>query len=63
MSLRCITYNCNSIRKNKEIVKTLLNNSDLLFVQELMLNKNDLDMLNDFDKDFDNIAFARDKDT
>ena len=62
MFLRCVSYNCNSIRNNKEIVQNILNNSDILFLQELMLHKTDLGILNEFHKDFDNVAYVNDMD-
>lgn len=62
MVLRCTTYNCNSIRNNREIVNNILDKSDVVFLQEIMLNKSDLDILNDFNSNFDNIAFVLDRD-
>ena len=60
--IRCISYNCNSIRNNSEIVKALLKSSDIVFLQEIMLNKSDLYLLNDFDPDFKQVAFVKDRD-
>ena len=59
--VRCVTYNCNSIRNNSESVKELLNKSDIVCLQELMLNKTDISILSQFDANFDNIAFVKDK--
>ena len=61
--LRCATYNCNSIRNNAEIVKNILGNVDILFLQEIMLNKSDLDILNHFDNTFDHEAYVKDRET
>ena len=60
--IRIVTYNCNSVRNNMEIVKSLLDCSDVVMLQELMLNKDDLPLLNDIHKDFVNIAFVRERD-
>ena len=59
--LRCVSYNCNSVRNNADIVKALLETSDIVFLQELMLNKSDLGVLNDFHRDFRHTAFVRDR--
>ena len=61
--VRCSAYNCNSVRNNSEIVKSLLKSCDIVFLQELMLNKKDLPVLNDFDEDFNHIAFVNDRDS
>ena len=58
---RIISYNCNSIRNNSEIVKSLLLNTDILFLQELMLEKRDIGILNDFDNNFRNVAYVNDR--
>ena len=61
--VRCASYNCNSVRNNWEIVKDLLNCNDIVFLQELILNKKDLPILNDLHKDFRHIAYAKDRDS
>ena len=61
--LRCATYNCNSVRNNAEIVKNILNNVDILCLQEIMLNKSDLDILKNFDNTFDYVAYVKDRET
>ena len=60
--IRCASYNCNSIRNNAEIVKNILGSVDILFLQEIMLNRSDLDILNNFDNTFDHDAYVKDKD-
>ena len=60
---RIATYNCNSIRNNSEIVKSLLANVDILFLQELMLEKRDLSILKDFNDDFRHVAFVNDRES
>ena len=47
--MKITSYNCNSVRNNSETVKKLLNDCDILLLQELMLEKRDLDILNEFD--------------
>ena len=59
--IRLISYNCNSIRNNSEIVKDLLCKCDILFLQEIMLCKSDLALLNDFNKDFENLGYVKDR--
>ena len=61
--LRCATFNCNSVRNNAEIVKNILGNVDILCLQEIMLNKGDLDILNSFDNKFDYTAYVKDRET
>ena len=60
--VRCATYNCNSVRNNSEVVKSLLKSCDIVFLQELMLNKKDLPLLDQFDENFKHIAFVYDRD-
>ena len=59
--IKFASYNCNSVRNNSENVKKLLEKCDVLFLQELMLSKSDLPLLNDFNKRFRNIAYVRDR--
>ena len=57
------SYNCNSIRNNAEIVKSLFIDTDILMLQELMLEKRDLPLLNDFNEDFNHVAYVKDRET
>ena len=59
--VHCISYNCNSIRNNSEIVKCLLREADILCLQEIMLTKDDLSVLNQFDPDFEHVAYVNDR--
>ena len=59
--LKCSSYNCNSVRNNSECVKNLLKISDVVLLQELMLSKSDLPYLENFDKNFEVVAFVRDR--
>ena len=59
--MKIISYNCNSIRNNFENVRTLLEDADILLLQELMIEKRDLDILNDLHENFKYIAEVRDR--
>ena len=61
--VHCVSYNCNSIRKNSEIIKILLKNTDILCLQEIMLTKDDLGILNQFDSEFEHVAFVSDRES
>ena len=61
--VRIATYNCNSVRNNSEIVKSLLLNVDILFLQELMLEKRDLAILHDFNDNFKHVAYVNDRES
>ena len=61
--IKCVTFNCNSIRNNSEIVKQLLSFSDIVLLQEIMLSKSDLPLLNDFHKEFMHIAKVKDRES
>ena len=61
--LRCVTYNCNSIRNNSEVVKYLLSSFAIVFLQEIMLNKADLPILNEYHNDFEHVAFVKDRES
>ena len=61
--IKCASYNCNSIRNNSENVKKLLNKNDIVFLQELMLSRSDLCILNDFDSRFEYAAFVKDRES
>ena len=63
MILKVALYNCNSVRNNAEAVKKILENYDLVFLQELMLSKSDLPLLNDLNQQFQNVAFVKDRET
>ena len=61
--VKCISYNCNSIRNNSEIVKDLLDKTDILFLQEIMLCKGDLGLLKDFNEDFECAGYVKDRES
>ena len=56
-----VSYNCNSIRNNSETVKSLLEKCDILCLQEIMLEKKDTDISNDFNPNFKHIVSVRDR--
>ena len=51
-SLRCVTYNCFSIRKKIDIVRTILKGCDILLCQEILLLPDDCNLLSAIDRDF-----------
>ena len=59
--VKVVSYNCNSVRSRAENVKTLLRENDIVCLQEIMLCKSDLPILNNFNDDFYNIAFVEDR--
>ena len=59
--MKCITYNCNSVRNNAEIVKGLLEDCDILFLEELMLLKPDVPFLFSLSEEFNNVACVCDR--
>lgn len=61
--IKCISYNCNSVRNNEEIVKILLNDCDILFLQELMLLKSDVPFLDSLSNEYDNVACVNDRES
>ena len=61
--IKITSYNCNSIRNNCEIVKSLLRDTDILLLQEIMLEKSDLDILNNFNGDFRHISYVKDRES
>ena len=60
-TMKKTSYNCNSIRNNFENVRSLLEVSDIVLLQELMLEKRDLDVLYDLHNDFKYVAEVRDR--
>ena len=63
MNIRLCTYNCNSIRASFENVRNIMHNCDIVFLQELLLCKSDLPILNELSHDFENIAFVQDRES
>ena len=44
-SLRIASYNCNSVRKRIDIVRSILNKCDILLLQEILLLEEDKNFL------------------
>ena len=59
--MRIVSYNCNSFRNNFENIRSLLHDCDILLLQELMLEKRDLEILSDLHENFKYIAEVRDR--
>ena len=55
MNLNIISYNCNSIRKKIDIIRELLNNCDILFLQEILLTIDNVDFVEGIHNDFNNV--------
>jgi hypothetical protein len=52
MALNVISFNCNSIRKNIEIVKELLKSCDILLLQETIITEYEIDSISNIDLNF-----------
>ena len=52
MELKVISYNCQSVRSNYEIISKLLNECDILFLQETFLTDVNKDILDTINVDF-----------
>ena len=61
--MKIVSYNCNSVRNNAEIVKSLFVDTDILLLQELLLEKRDLGFLNDLNENFKYTAHVRDRES
>ena len=61
--VRIASYNCNSVRANCVNVQSIMEVTDIVCLQELMLCKSDLQFLNELNKDFDNAAFVMDRES
>ena len=61
--MKIVSYNCNSVRNNAEIVKSLFVDTDILLLQELLLEKRDLGFLNDLNENFKYTAYVRDRES
>ena len=47
INLRVVSYNCNSVRKNIDIIRELLNVCDIILLQEVLLLDEDVLFLGD----------------
>lgn len=58
--LDIVTFNCNSVRNNIGIVKTLLANYDIVLLQELMILRDDISIIKNIDIDWDSAVTVND---
>ena len=58
--VKIVSYNCNSIRNNIEIVQMLTEDYDIVCLQELMLFPEDLGILSRINDNFDFVADVKD---
>ena len=58
MFIRLCSFNCNSVCRKVDVVRTLLNCCDILVLQELILLNEDVDFLDGIDQKFDCIMYA-----
>ena len=56
-----VSYNCNSLRNDFEIVKSLTLNFDIVCLQEIRLYQEDLRLINKINPNFDYIADTNSK--
>ena len=61
--VKIASYNCNSVRANSVNVQNIMDKADIVCLQELMLCKNDLPFLSELNREFDNVAFVRDRES
>ena len=56
MHYKIASYNCNSIRNKIDIIREILDENDILFLQEIMLIESDISLLDDIHDDFECIS-------
>ena len=54
--VKIISYYCNSFRNNLQVISSLMANNDIILLQELMLMKSDVSVLDIFNDDFNFVA-------
>ena len=52
MDVKIKSYNCNSIRRQIDIIRNILRDTDILMLQEIMLYESDLSLLDEINDDF-----------
>ena len=57
MSLKIVSYNCQSVNTNLDIIKLLLQNCDILLLQETLLTENNSNLLGGISQNF-NYAYT-----
>ena len=61
--IRISSYNCNSVRANFENVRNIMSDCDVVCLQELLLCKSDLPILDELNDDFEKIAYVEDRES
>ena len=62
-AIRFCSYNCNSVRANFENVRDVMSDCDIIFLQEILLCKSDLHILDELNDDFQKIAYVQDRES
>ena len=62
-TVRFCSYNCNSVRAHFENVRNIMTNCDIIFLQEILLCKSDLPILDELNDDFQKIAYVQDRES
>ena len=57
-SLRIALYTCNYVRKRVDIVRSILDNCDILYLQEILLLEEDRHFINGLDSSFETYVVA-----
>ena len=57
-SLRIASYNCNSVRKRVDIVRSILENCDIVLLQEILMLEEDRHFINGLDSSFETYLVA-----
>ncbi len=52
MPIKVASFNCNSIRKNIELVKNLLTDNDIVLLQEILITNTEINCINSLSSDF-----------
>lgn len=58
--LKIVSFNCNSLRKRMDTVRDLAQQYDIICLQELLIFKENLFLLNEIDSNFDHVSFVCD---
>ena len=56
INLNLVSYNCNSVGKNVDLIRLLMRNCDIIFLQEIILLDDDLSFLRQISGEFNYIA-------
>jgi hypothetical protein len=58
MDLKICSFNCNSFRKHTDIIKNIVKNNDIILIQEIMLLRNDIDIVSCINENYDFVITA-----